>query len=298
MTTIYCAPLISVVIPTLNRTDLLENAISSVEAQTYKNIEIIVVDDFSSKEIPVERFIEKFKSVKLVFIRNTKRMGGAASRNIGIDKSRGDFICFLDDDDVYMPNKIKLLLDAINKSPDADAAFGKIRVHNGSNYINCFNEIKRFNIHENIMLMNMIHNNATLIRRDILNKVKFLESLTRYQDLQFNIELSLKSKIIYVNEFVAEWRVDNRQDKITHNGDSVKNKKDVVAFLMVYKYLRSRLSVPTKILVLFKLKSIKMLLMTGQYFDALKILFSDGSIFNIFNVLYALRLRKAYWTIS
>lgn len=100
--------LITVIIPTYNRIDTLERAINSVKNQTYKNIEIIVVDDNAKKEDirnKVREIIKKYKDVKL--IENKKNLGGGLTRNVGIEHASGKYIAFLDDDDEFYPDKIE-----------------------------------------------------------------------------------------------------------------------------------------------------------------------------------------------
>lgn len=101
--------LISVVIPTYNRSATLKRAIDSVLNQTYGNIEIIVVDD--NAQLPEFRehnrkLIQSYER-EIVFLENTANLGGGLSRNEGIKAARGRYIAFLDDDDEYLPDKIE-----------------------------------------------------------------------------------------------------------------------------------------------------------------------------------------------
>lgn len=101
--------LVSVVIPTHKRFEELFRAIDSVLKQTYSNIEIIVVDDNSQDKELRERIKEKIKkySENIQYIENETNLGGAKSRNVGIEKAKGKYISFLDDDDEYYPEKIE-----------------------------------------------------------------------------------------------------------------------------------------------------------------------------------------------
>ncbi|MDZ7808721.1 MAG: glycosyltransferase family 2 protein [Gracilimonas sp.] len=107
-------PLVSVVIPTYNRPDLLVRAVDSVQNQSYSNIEIIVVDDAS--KIEPGKVLSGYKG--LYFFRNSVNMGACYSRNIGLSKAKGDFINFLDDDDVLCPEKIEKQVDLFLTSKD------------------------------------------------------------------------------------------------------------------------------------------------------------------------------------
>lgn len=103
--------LVSVVIPTYSRNEALERALNSILNQTYRNLDIIVVDDNSCDSVYrifVQRIIEKYASDQRIhYIQNPKNLGGAAARNVGIEAAKGEYIAFLDDDDEYYPQKIE-----------------------------------------------------------------------------------------------------------------------------------------------------------------------------------------------
>lgn len=121
-------PLVSVIIPTYNRLDYLERAISSVADQTYEPIELVVVDDCS--DVPAEPNVdgessESFRRLK--FIRHDENRGGSAARNTGIRESSGRYIAFLDDDDVWKPEKVARQVECF-RTEDVGAVFTGGRV--------------------------------------------------------------------------------------------------------------------------------------------------------------------------
>lgn len=97
-------PLVSVVIPTYNRARFIRDAISSALAQSYRNIEVIVVDDASTDETP--SIIDEFGH-SIRYIRQEKNSGVGAARNAGIRAARGTLVAFLDSDDRWHPQKIE-----------------------------------------------------------------------------------------------------------------------------------------------------------------------------------------------
>jgi glycosyltransferase involved in cell wall biosynthesis len=101
-------PLVSVVIATYRRTLPLKKALESLAFQTYQNIEIIVGDDNATSKWneQVEVIIRDGKQ-QIKHIKNETNQGSAETRNVGIRKATGKYITFLDDDDIYLPNKIK-----------------------------------------------------------------------------------------------------------------------------------------------------------------------------------------------
>ncbi|WP_053373007.1 glycosyltransferase family 2 protein [Paenibacillus sp. FJAT-27812] len=104
------SPLVSVIIATYKRSESLKSAISSIKQQVYENVEIIIVDDNASQveNDIVERIVESFETnLTVKYIRNEINQGSAETRNIGIRNASGDYITFLDDDDIYLPYKIE-----------------------------------------------------------------------------------------------------------------------------------------------------------------------------------------------
>jgi len=107
-------PKISVIIPTYNQSECLKEAIESVLNQTYKNIEIIVIDDGSTDN--TLGVVGSFDN-KIVCIQQ-KNKGASSARNIGIKKANGEYLAFLDSDDMWIKNKLEKQIDFIKKNPE------------------------------------------------------------------------------------------------------------------------------------------------------------------------------------
>jgi len=109
------SPRVSVVIPTYNRAHFLAEAIESVLAQTFRDWEMIVVDDGSTDDTP--RVVERYGG-QLTYLRQP-HLGTSAGRNAGIARARGQFVAFLDDDDVWLPGKLAAQLEVFERYPQA-----------------------------------------------------------------------------------------------------------------------------------------------------------------------------------
>ncbi len=104
----------SVIIPTYNQANLLNKCLISIAQQTFKNYEVIIVDNFSTDN--TSKVVKKFsKKIKYFKFRNHGVI--AKSRNLGIKKSKGKWICFLDSDDTWMPHKLERLFTVQKQSP-------------------------------------------------------------------------------------------------------------------------------------------------------------------------------------
>ena len=106
-------PKVSVVIPTYNRPEFLGAAISSVLNQTFQDWELLVVDDASEND--TEEVVDGFGDHRLRWFRHEKRIGGSAARNTGIVNSVGAYVAFLDDDDEWLPDKLRLQVELLRK---------------------------------------------------------------------------------------------------------------------------------------------------------------------------------------
>ena len=102
-------PLVTVVIPTYKRLKQLARAINSVYNQTYDNIEIIIIND--DPNLDIEKFIDLKKNATL--INNKQNQGPSAARNSGIQRAKGKYIAFLDDDDFFLKTKIEKLVNSM-----------------------------------------------------------------------------------------------------------------------------------------------------------------------------------------
>lgn len=117
-----CSPLVSVVVPSRNRQDLLVCALESVLSQTYRSIEIIVVDDGS--DTPSGPLLQKYFGNDFQCLRNEVPLGAAAARNRGAKAAHGEYIAFLDDDDLWLPDKLDRQVNAfMRKNQDVGVVY-------------------------------------------------------------------------------------------------------------------------------------------------------------------------------
>ncbi|AQL41862.1 hypothetical protein BV210_03630 [Halorientalis sp. IM1011] len=113
-------PLVSVVVPTYERSAMLVEAVESVFRQTYGNVELLVVDDAS--ELPAEQALAEVTppaDTDLRVLRHEENRGANAARNTGIEAARGEFVAFLDDDDYWRPGKLARQVSALRGADEA-----------------------------------------------------------------------------------------------------------------------------------------------------------------------------------
>lgn len=199
--------LVSVIIPTYKRSDTLPRAIDSVLNQTYKQIEIIVVDDNdpeSSFRHDTEVVMSRYKNnSNVLYIKHTKNKNGSAARNTGFRKSKGAYIMFLDDDDEFLPDKV---LSQVEKMNDLDNSWGAcytryIRKRNGKVVVRSAEKAEGNLLVEELMRNLFVHAGSNLlIRREVVEEIGgFDESFIRNQDVEFLTRILKKYKLAYVD---------------------------------------------------------------------------------------------------
>lgn len=185
--------LVSVVIPTHNRSALLRRAIESVRRQTYSECEIIVVDDASPDD--TQEVVADIPDVRIRYVRHTCNKGGSAARNTGIECARGQYIAFLDDDDEWVANKLELQILALG---DADAILCAAAL-NGKNFVK--RKPKEY-VELRDLRKGTVASGGTgalLARAEVFQRVKFDETLQRCQDWDVFIRIAQSFSIRYLN---------------------------------------------------------------------------------------------------
>ena len=125
--------MISVIIPTYKRSRYLERAVSSVLCQSYKNIEIIIIDDNGNNKnrSDTEELIKRLygNDPRIKYVQNERNMGGARARNHGAQMATGSYLCFLDDDDIFLEDKLENQ-HRFMKENKLEMSFSDIKMYN------------------------------------------------------------------------------------------------------------------------------------------------------------------------
>lgn len=189
--------MISVIMPTYNRENTIKRAIDSVLNQTYRNIELIIVDDYSTDN--TEKIISEIKDKRLKYIKLKKNSGACHARNVGLDNAKGEYIAFQDSDDEWIKDKldkqIKMLID--NK---VDMVFCSAK-HIGKNEIIIPREkLDEQQIKNRIFKSNFISTQTILATKKCFEHVRFDEKMPRFQDWDLIIRMLEYFSIIHINE--------------------------------------------------------------------------------------------------
>lgn len=181
-------PLISINITTYNRRTLLEKCLKSISMQTYKNYEIIIVDDYSTDDTNCFLRKEIIKNKKIKYFKNAENRGNAFSRNIALKESSGFLIAFMDDDDQWEDvNKLKDQKIFLQNNPTISLCYTGVTLYRDNKFHRT--EVSRMprNIAKNLLIRNGIINSPTVMTyKFIMEKVGgFDENIKRGVDSDF-----------------------------------------------------------------------------------------------------------------
>ena len=193
--------LISVIIPVYNGERYLAEAINSVLNQNYQPIEIIVIDDGSTDK--TSKIVKSFGAKVKYFCQNNS--GSATARNYGISIANGDFLAFLDADDLWVENKLTLQIEIFNNDSEVDIVFGKVQQFFSPELDE---NIKR-QIYCNPDLMTGYIPSAMLVKKDSFWRVGEFESKWKQSEFAdwYVRSTELKLKIINLPDLVTKRRL-------------------------------------------------------------------------------------------
>ncbi|PRR69664.1 glycosyltransferase family 2 protein [Clostridium thermopalmarium] len=200
--------MVSIIIPTYNSGKYLLEAIESCLNQTYKNIEIIVIDDGSTDNTKylLKNYIEEGK-IKYFYQQNR---GRSAARNLGLEKASGEFIQFLDADDYIHHKKIEKQIKLFNKNKDIGLVYcGAIYIKDNVQIHKLLKKVRSKNFLYKLIQGNFLPIHAPIFKSEF--KVKFDEQYSHMEDWDYWIRLITKYnvKIGHINEFLSFIRVHN-----------------------------------------------------------------------------------------
>ena len=207
--------LFSVVIPSYNQKSFLKKAIDSVLRQSYKNFEIIVIDNNSTDSS--QEYIQNLQNKKIKLIRTENFGSIAKSRNIGIENSKGDWISFLDSDDFWHHNKLELVKEEIYKSNFEMISHNEYNIDKDDLIISnsCYGLKKKNTLKYLITRGNLYSTSTITISKKFIseNNLYFDERLTlaTTEDYDFWIRLTInKIKVKHINKNLGYYRIHDK----------------------------------------------------------------------------------------
>lgn len=220
--------LVSTIIPVYNRPELVLDAVQSVLAQTYQALEIIIVDD-GSTDHTLEVLKQLKKQSSTISVLHQSNHGPGVARQTGLSRASGEFIQFLDSDDLLLPNKFTQQVTALSDSKNAVAAYGKTELiqlgsePQGVAWKRTGEKIK----HMFPLFLNerWWGTSTPLYRHRVLRRVGDFLPLINEEDWEYDCRVATKEggKLVYVDEFVSIQRRHD-QSHLSDKGGSDKTK--------------------------------------------------------------------------
>ena len=203
-------PFFSVVVPTYNCADLLARALSSIFGQTFQNFEVIVIDNASTDH--TGRVLESIDDNRLSVIDVQNNGNIANSRNLGIQKARGDWIAFLDSDDNWLPEKLETIHAAICGTPGIVLlCHDEWIVVDGVKKSKNRYQPKISNVHESLIFFgNCLSTSAVTLRKDIANKTDGFSERRDFisvEDYEYWIRLARTGEYRFINKVLGEYHI-------------------------------------------------------------------------------------------
>ena len=204
------APLVSIVIPTRHRIALLNRALQSVDAQLYDAIQVVIVDNFSDSPI---RDADVQTRHDCLIVRTDAMLPASQARHFGVQHAQGEFICFLDDDDLYKENKIRDEVAYLRDHPQVEFVYGQT-VHVGPDGSTLAvsrgePEITSF------LRWRYVHLNSLMVRKSVYQEEPFNLKMTTFEDVDFVGRLIRRGTGGYIPDVHSVWNRDGRPDQLT-----------------------------------------------------------------------------------
>jgi glycosyltransferase involved in cell wall biosynthesis len=220
--------MVTVVMRTYNRTEKIKESIQSVLNQTFQDFELIIINDGGADE--VRKVIDSFKSNKIKYYRLDKNCGQAAALNEGILKANGKYIAYLDDDDIYYPKHLEILVSFLERNPNYDFVYsnswwcyGKLENSKFVEKSRKLYEVRPQKFDKNLLfeknyisILNVLHKKSCFRKTGLFNK-----ELPHLVDWDMWKRYARHFKLHQLNEITGEYRWTKNNMTVTNRLKSI-----------------------------------------------------------------------------
>ena len=206
-------PEISVIMPSYNHQKYISEAIDSVLKQSFKDIELIIIQDGYLENMI--KIIEHYARLdrRIVLKISNERIGVAKAFNLGLDTASGKYVAFIGSDDVWLENKLEVQLQYLRNYPgtivwsDALIIDGESK-ELGYKFSDLYQAEKRSGyIFNELCFGNFISGQSQIFERNLLNGMRFDDTILILNDYKFNLDLSFKYKFVFINLVLVKYRM-------------------------------------------------------------------------------------------
>jgi glycosyltransferase involved in cell wall biosynthesis len=201
--------LVSVIIPVYNSEEYIAEAVESVLGQSYGNFEIVIIDDGSTDN--TLSILEPYRVAPHFRIIRQANAGPSSARNQGIRYSQGKYCAFLDADDIMMPERLKLQVDAMEEQKDIGLVYTDLMTFNKEGIIHrtkkAFTNPYSGNVLDKLLVENFITTSTVMVRKSCFDEVPlFDESISHSEDYKMWLNIAERFKLGYVDLPLVKYR--------------------------------------------------------------------------------------------
>ena len=200
-------PLVSVVMPIHNRAQYVQPTINSVLNQTFKNFELIIVDDKSDDIIQLEKLVDEISDERLKLLKLLSKENGSIARNTGIDNAKGSYIAFIDSDDLWYPNKLESYINALEDTSNHTIFYSRINLNEK---ISPMKSIKSNQLISDYLFIDdeHIHTSTLFLSTSFAKQIRFDPKHIKHQDYGFLFDAESRANFKFIDKELASISAD------------------------------------------------------------------------------------------
>jgi glycosyltransferase involved in cell wall biosynthesis len=219
-------PKVSVLMPMFNSEKYIGMAIESILNQTFKDFELIILNDGSTDNS--KKIVESYSDSRIILIENTQNQGLARTRNRLIAEAKGDFLAWLDSDDIALPQRLQIQVDFLEKNPNHALVASWARII-GSNNLPTGNFVKSYipntDLSALLLFVNYIVQSSVMLRRNLLPDEHYNLDFPPTEDYELWVRIAKKHPIAILNDILVDYRVHDSNISFTQNDRAMRTVK-------------------------------------------------------------------------
>jgi len=231
-------PLVSIITPTYNREEYLVFAIESVLSQSFKDFEMLIIDDGSTDN--TKDLVKRYRYDQRIHYFYQQNKGQSVARNTGLKQARGEYICFLDSDDLFKPDKLTRQIAFLKSNPEISITHSDEELIDEKGHVFSMYNMKRHSgiLYEKLLIDNFVSIGTVMVRRECFDELgMFDESIKVADDYELWLRFATKYKFHYEAEYLAQYRMMKDQLSTDKTARFNSNKKIIEAFFLRYPNL-------------------------------------------------------------
>jgi len=232
-------PKISVIMPLYNAEQFVYKAIESILQQSYKDFELLIIDDCSTDDSL--DIVSRIRDSRIKIVRNEKNKGISFSRNRGLALANGEYIALMDDDDITVPFRFDTQVNYLDVNRDIDVVGGRYCIIDENDQLirTCREPLNNpLYIRADMMLYDSVANGSAMFRTDFIkrNGIKYHDGWLGMEDYHFWIQCSVLGRITNLSDVLLYWRNSGNNETIRRQKSQSKQRAEKFADLHKYAF--------------------------------------------------------------